>query len=108
MISLGEVFSQYIPCPTHSLQRQIICLTNRGVHILTKNRPIDTLCRMLDHDDCLNRTDVRDFFVLYGVVESCCMCLALMCGVPSGCEERGSEGGDVRVARTENTGGTTR
>ena len=85
------------------MQRKIICLTNRGVHILTKNRPIDILCRMLNHDDCLNRNDVRDFFILYGVVESCCMCLALMCGVPSDHSGQSNEKGDVRVAHSEST-----
>ena len=63
---------------------------------------------MLNHDDCLNRNDVRDFFILYGAVESCCMCLALMCGVPCDHIDQSNEKGDVRIARTESTSRTKR
>ena len=30
----------------------------------------------------MKRTDVRDFFIDYGVVEASCMCLGVACGVP--------------------------
>ena len=81
--TLGEIARQYIPCPTHSLQRQFICLTNRGVHVLHKIRPIDSLYRFLSLDNFQESYSVRDFFALYGTVESACMCLAIACGLPA-------------------------
>ena len=80
--TLGEIPRQYIPCPTHALQRQILCLTNLGVHILQKVRPIDYLYRFLSQDNFMESYCVRDFFALYGTVESACMCLAIACGLP--------------------------
>ena len=82
--TLGEIPRQYIPCPTHALQRQILCLTNRGVHILQKVRPIDYLYRFLSQDNFMESYCVRDFFALYGTVESACMCLAIACGLQIG------------------------
>ena len=82
MTTLGEIPRQYIPCPTHALQRQILCLTNLGVHILQKVRPIDYLYRFLSQDNFMESYCVRDFFALYGTVESACMCLAIACGLP--------------------------
>lgn len=81
--TLGEITRQHIPCPTHSLQRQILILTNQGIHILQKLRPVDYLYRFLSQDDFSQSYCVRDFFALYGTIESACMCLGIACGLPS-------------------------
>ena len=96
---LSEIPRQYVPCPTQSLQRQILCLTNRGVHFLKKNRPIDNLHRILLCDNFFECTDIRAFFELYGGIEFYCMCIALACGVPwdaGGTETLGDIGGKKR------------
>jgi hypothetical protein len=81
--TLGEITRQHIPCPTHSLQRQLLILTNQGIHILQKLRPVDYLYRFLSQDDFSQSYCVRDFFALYGTIESACMCLGIACGLPS-------------------------
>jgi hypothetical protein len=81
--SLGELARQTIPCPGHSLQRQILCLTNKGIHVLQKVRPIDYLYRFLSQDNFTESYCVRDFFALYGTLESAAMCLSIACGLPA-------------------------
>ena len=81
--TLGEITRQHISCPTHSLQRQILILTNQGIHILQKLRPVDYLYRFLSQDDFSQSYCVRDFFALYGTIESACMCLGIACGLPA-------------------------
>ena len=81
--TLGEITRQHIPCPTHSLQRQLLILTNQGIHILQKLRPVDYLYRFLSQDDFSQSYCVRDFFALYGTIESACMCLGIACGLPA-------------------------
>lgn len=56
----------------------------------------------------MDRSDVRDFFRLHGVVESACMCLALACGVPSGPGGEDRAGMGVRDISTDNSNGAMR
>ena len=92
LTTLGELPRQYIPSHEISVQRQVLCLTNRGVHILKKMRPIDRLFQILSDENCLESREIHDFFDgsqgsegSHGVegVEGVCMCLAIVCGVPA-------------------------
>ena len=82
-VTLGELPRQYIPCPTTSLRRQILCLTNEGLHILHRVRPIDQLYRIMNGASSRDRVrEEIEFLESYGAVESVCACLGIACGVP--------------------------
>jgi hypothetical protein len=83
VISVGELSRQSIPCSNQSLQRQILCLTNKGLHVLYKIRPIDYLYRFLSQDNFNENYCVKDFFALYGTIECSVMCLSIACGLPA-------------------------
>lgn len=69
---LSELTRQQTPLPTFSLQRQILCLTNLGLHIFFKKRPIDYLYQFLK-DNKIN--EINEFFAFYGCIEASAMCL---------------------------------
>jgi hypothetical protein len=82
-VTLGELPRQYIPCPSTTLKRQILCLTNEGLHILHRVRPIDRLYRIINGTSTRARLrEEYEFLVSYGAVESVCACLGIACGVP--------------------------
>lgn len=96
--SLGEMAQQHGPGGAYP-QRRIFCLGNSGLHTLAKLRPVDYLFRMLSRSSSSNYqsdfpvdylADVGSFFEQYGVLNGCCMCFGLACGLPS------DAGGDVK------------
>ncbi|KAI7830540.1 Non-repetitive/WGA-negative nucleoporin C-terminal-domain-containing protein [Gamsiella multidivaricata] len=62
--------------------REYLVLTNSGVQVFVKRRPIDTLQQLL-LDGRGAESDLVSFFTQYGRVESCAMCIAILCGHPS-------------------------
>ncbi|KAJ1945809.1 hypothetical protein GGF37_001512, partial [Kickxella alabastrina] len=56
--------------------RRFAVLTNAGVSIVEKQRPVDMFRQLLCSPQQL---DVRDFVTAYGLVETCAMCLTLLC-----------------------------
>ncbi|KAG0200792.1 hypothetical protein BGX28_006227 [Mortierella sp. GBA30] len=61
--------------------REFLVLTNSGVQIYAKRRPIDTLQQLL-LDGRGSESDLAAFFTQYGRVESCAMCIAVLCAHP--------------------------
>ncbi|KAF9914439.1 hypothetical protein BX616_008291 [Lobosporangium transversale] len=62
--------------------REYLVLTNSGVQVFAKRRPIDTLQQLL-LDGRGAESELASFFTQYGRVESCAMCIAVLCGHPS-------------------------
>ncbi|KAG0320862.1 hypothetical protein BGZ99_004279 [Dissophora globulifera] len=61
--------------------REYLVLTNSGVQVFAKRRPIDTLLQLLVDGRSAER-ELSNFFNNYGQVESCAMCIAIACGHP--------------------------
>ena len=81
---LSEFSSQMAPSITAS-KRLFLCLLNTGLVIVNKNRPIDILYRILE-TTCSGEEYIeqaRFFFSSFGVLQSCTMCFAIACGLPS-------------------------
>lgn len=57
--------------------RKFLCLSNRGIHQITKLRPVDELFRILTESEGRDTPKLRKFFESYGPDESCAMCLLL-------------------------------
>ncbi|KAF9152095.1 hypothetical protein BG015_005786 [Linnemannia schmuckeri] len=62
--------------------REYLVLTNSGIQVFAKRRPIDTLQQLL-LDARSSEADLLVFFSQYGRVESCAMCIAIICGHPA-------------------------
>ena len=81
---LSEYILQSIPTAT---QREFLCLTRQGVVVIIKNRPIDYLAKCLlsydgNYDNMAYYEQIDTFFKYFGHVESCAMCLEIICGLP--------------------------
>jgi nuclear pore complex protein Nup155 len=63
-----------------SLPRHFLVLTNSGLTILLKSRPIEQL-ELLLSDARGNSAELAKFVEIYGASEVCCMCLALSCNI---------------------------
>ncbi|KAF9907927.1 hypothetical protein EC991_010366 [Linnemannia zychae] len=62
--------------------REYLVLTNSGIQVYAKRRPIDTLQQLL-LDGRASEVELSTFFSQYGRVESCAMCIAILCGHPA-------------------------
>ncbi|EFC50324.1 nucleoporin 155 [Naegleria gruberi] len=74
--SLNELSFQHIKPP-----REFVCLSNNGMHLLVKLRPVDFLQQILQQsqsDSLLN-----NFFTKYSDDEACAMCVMLACAPPA-------------------------
>lgn len=82
LLSLSEVVDQHLPAASCFTQRQVLVLTNQGVHVFKKVRPADVIYRYLSqlhrHSDDL----IKRCFAFFGHLQSSVMCLALACGIP--------------------------
>lgn len=85
---LGELCTQHIPSDLLSLQRKFLVLTNKGLHVLRKIRPVDTLYRNITQVNSQAENFSRYFLECYGPLQYCAMSVALACGVP--CDAGGS------------------
>ncbi|KAG0227258.1 hypothetical protein BGW41_003866 [Actinomortierella wolfii] len=75
-ISRNELASQLSRSP-----RSFLVLTNSGINVLQKRRPIDLLQTLLPAGT--GSKDLHTFFVEHGFVESCAMCIAILCSHPT-------------------------
>jgi nuclear pore complex protein Nup155 len=74
---LSDLSTQHVAPP-----REFVCLSNNGIHLFTKLRPVERLYQILqlqatNDQNALNQ--LRAFFDDYGDDEACCMCLILAC-----------------------------
>ncbi|KAG2215060.1 hypothetical protein INT45_006297, partial [Circinella minor] len=63
--------------------RRFLVLTDKGVTFFKKQRPVDVLQQLLldtQGDINTHRREFEAFFERYGRVQSCAMCLAIICG----------------------------
>ena len=63
--------------------RRFLVLTDKGVTFFKKQRPVDVLQQLLmdtQGDINAHRREFESFFERYGRVQSCAMCLAIICG----------------------------
>lgn len=68
----------------HSLPaRQFLCLTNTGLHLFVKLRPLDQLHALLVDSGGADSELLADFFKRYGPNQGCSMCLALATASPN-------------------------
>lgn len=70
---------------TFSMQRKFLCLTNKGLHVVSEIRPIDHLYNILSNNasEELIRKHCSYFFEQYGPIQASAMCFSLACGIPS-------------------------
>ena len=59
--------------------RRFVFLTNSGVHMVTKLRPVDHLKRLLLQNESLDSELLSMFIRCYGEEEVCAMCLLIAC-----------------------------
>lgn len=90
----SEFVNSHIPTLSSDNHREFLCLTNQGIHILTKITPADVLVRLLSTgqqsytpatDGSINESfvnEVKMFFRRYGAIQASIMCIALACGLP--------------------------
>ena len=87
-VPLSELTWQSSPTITPiSEKRYLLCLTNQGLHLLSKSRPIDYLYGMFMNPETPGNESVwvdqlKIFFNNYGTVQSSAMCIAIACGIP--------------------------
>ncbi|KAL0487544.1 nucleoporin Nup155 [Acrasis kona] len=62
-------------------RREFVCLSNNGIHLITKLRPIDRLLKILNSAEDVD-LNIDRFFDIYGPDESCAMCVMLLCQSP--------------------------
>lgn len=80
---LSEMTYQSIPSTKFTLQRQFLVLTNQGLHIFKKVRPIDLLHRNLAQLHTTNSDKLtRHFFNAFNPLQASAMCISLSCTVP--------------------------
>ncbi len=79
---LGEISSQHIPLADKMMNRQLLVLTNSGIHIFKKNRPADLLYDILSRVDLRADELIRRFFHGFGMLQSSIMCVGLATGMP--------------------------
>eukprot|EP01121_Diplochlamys_sp_Union-15-3_P007397 TRINITY_DN1879_c0_g1_i1.p1 TRINITY_DN1879_c0_g1~~TRINITY_DN1879_c0_g1_i1.p1 ORF type:complete len:366 (-),score=37.00 TRINITY_DN1879_c0_g1_i1:2-1033(-) len=60
--------------------REFLCLTNQGLIVFKKKRPVDFLRGLLYQCAGSDSTPIKEFFYEHGIAESCAMCLVLACG----------------------------
>ncbi|KAJ3128459.1 hypothetical protein HK098_004354 [Nowakowskiella sp. JEL0407] len=60
-------------------QRNILVMTNAGIHIMKKIRPVDILQRLLKEKYGLNSPEMKAFFEDFGTDQTCAMLLAVIC-----------------------------
>jgi nuclear pore complex protein Nup155 len=72
----SELVTQHIKPP-----REFICLSNNGIQLINKLRPVDRLERLISEDG-ENEVEIKRFFELYGPDEACAMCVMLLCQAP--------------------------
>ncbi|KAF9423164.1 hypothetical protein BGZ94_008391 [Podila epigama] len=70
--------------------REYLVLTNSGVNVFTKRRPVDILQQLLLEGRAAE-AEVKGFFNSYGRVETCAMCIAILSGHPSLSTASGSQ-----------------
>lgn len=85
--SLGEMTLQQGPAEAY-LQRKIMCLSNVGLHVLAKSRPVDYLFSILTRSNTSGTLpvdylpEVGAFFDACGTLSAATMCIGLACGLP--------------------------
>lgn len=61
------------------LMKNIVLLTNQGVHIVTLQKPIDILHQLLNMCGGPHNELIREFFRINTPIEACLICLMLAC-----------------------------
>ena len=94
---LSELCWQHLPVPSSATQRQVLCLTTHGVHVINKTRPCDYLERILSQHTAGQEylANAQTFFQYFGAIQAGAMCVGLACGIPA--DFGGSEGIDSTV-----------
>ena len=65
----------------HSLPpRQLVVLTNSGLHLMEKTRPVEYLKDLLVGSRGGDSTELRKFFADFGTEQACAMCLVIATG----------------------------
>jgi hypothetical protein len=82
LVLLGEISTQHIPLADKIMNRQLLVLTNSGIHIFKKNHPADLLYDILTRVDLRADELIRRFFQSFGMLQSSIMCVGLATGVP--------------------------
>mmetsp|Transcript_24760 Transcript_24760/g.36519 ORF Transcript_24760/g.36519 Transcript_24760/m.36519 type:complete len:1559 (+) Transcript_24760:131-4807(+) len=97
---LNEFAWTHLPVPSAAVQRQLLCLTNQGMHVINKLRPVDYLMRILSMRGTGHEylSAAQSFFGHYGAVQSCAMCVGIACGLPG--DAGGGEGIDPSIPIT--------
>ncbi|XP_049848989.1 nuclear pore complex protein Nup155-like [Schistocerca gregaria] len=98
-IGANELTAQHFFPP-----REFLCLTNSGLYVLTKMRPVDTLCDWLLAARGADTPELRQFFSLYGPDQACAMCLVLACSYyasPKHASDAAQDGGAGATAQGE-------
>ncbi len=70
-------------CPTVEGKRRLAVLTNAGITLLKRRRPVDILQKLLAESNGQQTPALKAFFNNYGVDQACAMCLSVACGHPT-------------------------
>jgi nuclear pore complex protein Nup155 len=76
-VSFNELDTQVTMSP-----RQFVVLSDLGISMFSKRRPIDYLLQLLQEGNGKLNPSLRAFFESFGPEQTCAMCLAIACGNP--------------------------
>jgi nuclear pore complex protein Nup155 len=85
--TLGETALQHGPSEAY-MQRKFVCLSNVGLHVVAKVRPVDYLFSLLTRSNTSGSfpvdylPEVGAFFDACGTLGAATMCIGLACGLP--------------------------
>jgi nuclear pore complex protein Nup155 len=80
-----------LTAPYNSPARHFLVLTTSGLSILVKQRPVDMLYRLIasaGQDVVYRLREFDDFFGHFGYVNSCSLCLSLICSASAAAPEK--------------------
>jgi nuclear pore complex protein Nup155 len=78
LVNTNESVARNELAQQHSLPpRQLVLLTNSGLYLLEKSRPVEYLHDLLVGTRGADAPELRQFFSNYGPEQACCMCLVV-------------------------------
>lgn len=78
----NDLYDQHLPATTCFTQRQVLVLTDRGIHVFRKLRPADIMQRFLAQQSQMNEEMINRCFAFYGLHQASVLCVGLACGTP--------------------------
>ncbi|KAI7870325.1 Nup133 N terminal like-domain-containing protein [Spinellus fusiger] len=85
LYAIGEIHPKFLKKTEQDLPtsiRQFVLVGHKGITVVVREKPVDTLCRLLDKtlSNKVKSVELDIFFNYYGYAQACAMCLEIACG----------------------------